>query len=221
MRKFAWSFLLLSLLAAGCHHGLRAEIRGSGKRELQRRQVASFTSIMTEGAFNVQVTCQKNLSLELEGDDNVLDAISTEVSNNVLRLKNTKSYSISEPVTVKISVPNLDGLSVSGAGRIEIRGMNNDNFQIDSSGAPVITVAGNTKLITIDSKGAGKIDTHNLHAARAVVDSKGVSRIDLDVKDQLDVTVSGPSSVTYIGDPVVNKTINGPGKVEKRVSQGA
>ena len=221
MRKFACSLLLLPLLAAGCHHGLRAEIRGSGKRELQKRQVAPFTSILTEGAFNIQVTCQKDLSLELEGDDNVLDAISTEVSNNVLRLKNTKNYSVNEPVSLKITMPNLDGLSVSGAGRIEIRGMNNDNFQIDSSGAPVITVAGNTKLITIDSKGAGKIDTHNLRAARAVVDSKGVSRIDLDVKDQLDVTVSGPSTVTYIGDPVVNRRINGPGKVEKRVSEGA
>ena len=221
MRKFAWSLLLLPLIVAGCHHGLHAEIRGSGKRELQKRQVASFTSIMTEGAFNIQVTCQKDLSLELEGDDNILDAISTEVSNNVLRLKNTKNYSVSEPISVKIGVPNLEGMSVSGAGRIEIRGMNNDNFQIDSSGAPVITVAGNTKLITIDSKGAGKIDTHNLRADRAVVDSKGVSKIDLDVKDQLDVRVSGPSSVTYIGDPVVNKTINGPGKVEKRVSEGA
>jgi hypothetical protein len=54
-----------------------------------------------------------------------------------------------------------------------------------------------------------------------VVDTKGVSRVDLDVADQLDVTVSGPSSVFYKGDPVVNKTIRGPGKVEKRSDQGA
>ena len=67
----------------------------------------------------------------------------------------------------------------------------------------------------------GKIDTHNLRASRAVVDSKGVSRIDLDVTDQLDVTISGPSTVTYRGDPVVNKTVNGPGKIEKRASEGA
>jgi hypothetical protein len=54
-----------------------------------------------------------------------------------------------------------------------------------------------------------------------VVDSRGVTRIDLDVADQLDATVNGPSTVTYKGDPVVHKTVNGPGKVERRGSEGA
>ena len=221
MRKLASLFLLLPLLAAGCHHRIRAEIRGSGNRVMQKREISPFTSISTEGAFEIEVTCQKDPSLEIEGDDNVLDLVTAEVGGNVLRLKSTKSYSTNEPVRVKITVPNLEGLSVSGAGRIEIKNVKNEKFEIDSNGAPNITVAGNTNVIDIDSNGAGRIDTHNLHASRAVVDSKGVSRIDLDVKDQLDVTVSGPSSVTYRGDPVVNKTINGPGKVEKRASEGA
>jgi hypothetical protein len=221
MRKLALLFLLLPVLAAGCHHGMRAEVKGSGKRVLQKRQVSPFTSISTEGAFEIQVTCQKDPSLEIEGDDNVLELVTADVSGNVLRLRNTKSYSASEPVRIKITVPNLEGLSVSGAGWIEIKDVKNDKFEIDSNGAPNITVAGNTSVIDIDSNGAGKIDTHNLRASRGVVDSKGVSRIDLDVKDQLDITVSGPSFVTYRGDPVVNKTIHGPGKVEKRTSEGA
>jgi hypothetical protein len=221
MRKLALLFLLLPVLAASCHHGMRAEVKGSGKRVMQKRQISSFTSISTEGAFEIEVTCQKDPSLEIEGDDNVLDLITADVSSNVLRLRNTKSYSTSEPVRIKITVPNLEGLSVSGAGQIAIKDVKNDKFEIDSSGAPNITVAGNTSVIDIDSNGAGKIDTHNLRATRAVVDSKGVSRIDLDVKEQLDVTVSGPSFVTYRGDPVVNKTIHGPGKVEKRSSEGA
>jgi len=213
--------LLLTVLSAGCHHTIHSDITGSGKRELQKREVVPFTSITTEGAFTVEVTCQKNLGLEVEGDDNVLQYVTSEVSNNVLRLKNTRSYSVNEPVKFKISVPNLEALSVSGAGRIEIKGIKNEKFEIDSQGAPSISVSGTTKVIDIDTSGAGKIDTRNLHASRAVVDSKGVSRVDLDVADQLDVTVSGPSSVFYKGDPVVNKNIRGPGKVERRSSEGA
>jgi hypothetical protein len=38
--------------------------------------------------------------------------------------------------------------------------------------------------------------------------------------DYLDVTVSGPSQVTYEGDPVVHKTMHGPGGVEKKGSSG-
>jgi UPF0288 family protein (methanogenesis marker protein 3) len=220
MKKFA-ALLILLVFAAGCHHGMRSQIKGSGKRVSQKREVSAFTAISTEGAFTIEVTCQKDLSLEVEGDDNILDFVTAEVSNNVLRLRNKKDYSVSEPVTFKISVPNLEGLTVLGAGKVDIKGINNDKFEIDSSGAPSISVAGTTKVIDIDTTGAGKIDTHNLHAARAVVDSRGVSKVDLDVSDQLDVKIAGPSQVTYKGDPVVNKSINGPGKVERRSSEGA
>ena len=72
--------------------------------------------------MTIEVTCQKDPSLEVEGDDNVLEFVTAEVSGNVLRLKNTKSYSVNEPVRFKIAVPNLEGLSVSGAGRIDIKG---------------------------------------------------------------------------------------------------
>ena len=71
--------------------------------------------------------------------------------------------------------------------------MNNEKFEIDAEGAPTITVSGNTKVVDIDTSGAGEIDTNNLRASRAVVESKGASKVELDVSDQLDVTVSGPS----------------------------
>jgi len=221
MKKIALLFLLLPLLAAGCHHGVLTELKGSGKRVVEKRTITPFTAIKTQGAFHIEVTAQKDLALEVEGDDNILKIVTAEVSNNVLLLKSTQNYSPTEPVKFKISVPNLEGLSASGAGNINIKGLNNDKFEIDSSGAPDIVVAGNTKVVDIDASGAGKIDTHNLHALRAVVDSKGVARIDIDVKDQLDVKISGPSSVYYKGDPQINKTINGPGKVERRGGEGA
>lgn len=221
MRKLALLFLLLPLVAAGCHHGRRAEVKGSGKRVVQKRQISSFTSISTEGAFEIEVTCQKDPSLEVEGDDNLLEFVTADVRGSELRLSSSKSFSTSEPIRFKITVPNLDGLSVSGAGQIDIKNMKNQKFEIDSSGAPNINVSGTTNTIDIDSSGAGRIDTQNLQASRAVVDSKGVSRIDLDVSEHLDVTISGPSSVTYSGDPIVNKKVNGPGKVEKRATEGA
>lgn len=221
MRKIAL-LLVIPLLLAGCHPtSIVRDIPGSGKRKTEKRQIAPFTSISTEGAFNIEITCKKDLSLEVEGDDNVLDLVTAEVSNNVLRLSNSKSYSVSEPVTFRISVPNLEAVSVSGAGKIDIKGMDNEKFEIDSDGAPAITVSGKTTLVDIKTNGAGKIDTNNLRAARAIVESNGATRVELDVADELNVTVNGPSSVTYKGDPVVKKNVNGPGKVERRGGEGA
>lgn len=221
MKKLLSLSLMTLLFATACHYRMHAEVQGSGNRQTQIRQVAPFTSISTDGAFTVEVVCQKDVSLQIEGDDNVLALISTDVSGNVLQLKSTKSYSTTQPIVVKISVPNLEGLSINGAGKFNITGMNNERFEIDANGAPQINVSGTTKTIDIDTNGAANIDTHNLRAARAVVDSKGVSKVDLGVSDQLDATVSGPSTITYRGDPKVNRTIHGPGKIEKRRDEGA
>lgn len=220
MRKVAL-LLLISLLVSGCHHGMMSNVKGSGNRQSQKREIAPFTSISTEGAFTIEVVCQKDISLEVEGDDNILSLVTAEVRNNVLRLGNSSGYSTNEPVKFRISVPNLEEFRVSGAGKIDIKGMNNDQFKIDADGAPAINVSGKTKLVDIHSNGAGKINTNSLSAARAVVNSNGATQVELDVNEQLDVTVNGPSSVTYKGDPVVKKNVNGPGKVERRASEGA
>jgi predicted small secreted protein len=221
MKKMLLFVVLLPVLCAGCHRGFGADVKGSGKRVTQKREVGSFTSIKTEGAFNVEVVCQKNQGIEIEADDNILPLISTEVSNNVLRLKPTSSYSADDPPAIKISVPNIEAFSADGAGKIQILGVNNDKLQVSLNGAPTLTASGTTKMIGIDTNGAAKVDTHNLRAQHAIVDSKGVSKVDLGISNQLDVNVSGPSHVTYSGDPIVNKTIHGPGKVEKRNDQGA
>ena len=221
MRKLALLSVAAVVLLTGCHFRMHDRVKGSGKRAIEKREVPSFTSISLDGAYNVYVACQQSLSLEIEADENILPLLRAEVSNNVLRIKSTQNYSSSEPVVVKISVPNIEGLNVNGAGKIEITGMKNDRFEIDSSGAATISVSGNTKVVDIDSSGAAKIDALRLHASRAIVDSKGVSQIEIVVVDQLDVTISGQSRVTYDGDPVINKTIHGPGKLEKKASSGA
>jgi len=221
MKKLLSLLVLVPLIAAGCHHGRYADIKGSGKRQTEKRQVASFTTISTEGAFDIEVVCQKELGVEVEADDNILPIVSSEVSGSVLHLRPLKNYSVEDAPKFRITVPNLEALSAKGAGTIKITGVNNEKIQISSDGAPTISGSGTTKMVGIDTNGAAKIDTHNLRATHAVVDSKGVSKVDLGVADQLDVNVSGPSRVTYKGDPVINKTVHGPGKVEKRGDEGA
>ena len=215
-------YLILALIvvvsAAACKHGMHTGVKGSGKREVQKRDIASFKSISTEGAFTIEVQCQKDLAVEVEADDNILPLVSTKVTGSVLYLKNSANYSTHEPVVIRISAPDVEGLSVSGAGSIDISGVKNEKFEIDSSGAPSIKVSGVTKVLDIDTSGAARIDTHKLHASQGVIDSKGVSKIDVDVRDQLNIKIAGPSLVTYEGDPTVNQSISGPGKLQKKGS---
>ena len=219
MKKLVLLIVLIALGVAchGMHHG----VLGSGKRVKEMRNVGSFNSISTEGAFNIEVVCQKPQEVEISGDDNILPLVTTEVSNNVLHVRNLRDYSTSEPLTLRISAPDLAGIHSSGAGTIEVAGLKNDRFEIDVNGAPTIKASGETKALKIDANGAGNIDTHRLRAARVEVESKGVSGVEVYAAEQLDVTVSGPSHVIYRGNPVVHQTVHGPGSVEKKESEGA
>lgn len=214
--------LLIILIAAavGCHIG-RHNVSGSGNRKTEKRNVGSFSSISTEGAFDIEVVCQKPQDIEIKGDDNILPLVTTEVSNNVLHIKSVRSYSVSEPITLIISVPDLESISSAGAGTIEVSAVKNEKLTINATGAPTIRAAGETNTLKIDATGAGTVDTHKLRAARVEVQAKGVAGVEVYAREQLDVNISGPSHVIYQGDAAVHKTVNGPGSVEKKESPGA
>jgi hypothetical protein len=194
------------------------QVKGSGKRVTVKREIPEFTSIKTEGAFTIEAAAQKPASLEIEGDDNIIPLITVDVSHNVLHIKTTRNYSTGDPVVVRLSAQTLEGLSVSGAGTISVKELKSDKFEIDSQGAASITVSGEANVVDIDTSGAGKIDAHKLRASKGIVDSKGVAEVEVNAKDELEVTVSGPSHVTYTGDPKVSKTVRGPGSVDKKES---
>lgn len=214
--------IMLCTLASGCHYAAKMHgVTGSGVRKVEKRELSPFTSIATDGAFDIDVVSQQPQALEIEGDDNLLPMVTTEVSNGVLRINNVGSYSTRTPMKIKISVPDIEGLTANGAGTIEVSRLKNDKFDIDSNGAPTIRVSGETKELKVDANGAGNVDAHKLRASRAEVDSKGVAKIEVFASDVLNVTVSGPSQVIYDGDPAVNQTVNGPGSVQRRDPGGA
>jgi len=213
--------MILASLAVGCRHIIHDGVAGSGNRQKEKRDVGSFTSVSTNGAYEIEFVAQSPLGLEIEGDDNLLPLITTEVSNNVLHIRSKQSISPRRPISLKISAPDLVGFSANGASRIEISGLKNEKFGLDVNGATTLRVSGETKSLEIDANGASNIDTHRLRADRAKVGSNGVSKVEVYAANDLDVTVSGPSHVTYHGDPHVKKTVNGPGSVSKKESSGS
>ncbi|HET6669767.1 MAG TPA: head GIN domain-containing protein [Pyrinomonadaceae bacterium] len=220
MKKLLVIFLLVAPFAAACmlHHD---QVIGSGQRQREKREVANFSSIRTEGAYQIEVVCQQALSLEVEADDNIMPLIKTDVSNGVLQIKSLRGFSANRPIVIKIGTPNIEGIYSSGASTIEVTGLKNDKFEIDSNGASTIKVAGETGTLDIDANGAGRIDAHKLRAVKGTVAANGVTKIEVHAIEELDVTVMGPASVIYTGDPKVNKTVHGPGSVERRASEGA
>lgn len=218
MKRIANVLLPASLLFVlwGCHIG----VHGSGVRKTEKRDLPSFNAIETTGAFEVQVTCQKPASFEIEGDDNILPLIQIEVRNGVLRVTSTKHYSTRDPISLRITVPDLTSVSSTGAGKFTVTDLKNDNFEIHSTGAALVVAEGQSNNVKISSTGAGKIDSHDLRAGKVDVTVTGAAAVDVYASDQLDVNVSGAGRVTYSGDAKVNKRVSGAGQVTKKQESG-
>jgi hypothetical protein len=192
-------------------------VKGSGNRKTEKRALAPFKSVDAVGAFEVSIVCQQSQSFEIEGDDNLLPLIKTEINDGALRIHSETSYHPSKPIAIRISIPNLENFTSTGAGDVHISGVKNDQLVLSNTGAANIEAAGQTKFVDIRSSGAGNIETNALHAERAKVSVSGAANVDVYASQQLDVSVSGIGSVTYSGNPpVVNKSVSGIGSVSKK-----
>ena len=219
MKKFLLLPILMTVTLcafSACRH-LGKGVQGSGVRKTEKRDLPAFKSIETNGAFAVRVTCQQAASFEIEGDDNLLPLIKTEVRNGVLHIFNNESYTTTKAIVVRIAVPDLDAISSTGAADIHVANVKNDQLTTGWQGAGRLEATGETKFVSISSTGAGKIDTSRLRAERAKVKVTGAASVDVYASQQLDASVSGVGQVTYDGNPgVVNKSVSGLGSVNKK-----
>lgn len=213
--------LLLGLLLTGCAYVHRDSVVGSGTLKTEKREVGSFNSIDTSGALEIEIVCQKEPSLELEGDDNLLPLLKTEVRGGTLYIETEKSFSAKKSIRVRITMKNLENLSSSGASNFQVKEIKNEKLKVDSSGASNINLSGETRALDVNLSGASKVSSETLRAERVSVALSGAGEANVYASEELNAEVSGVGSVTYSGDPKVNKKVSGVGSVSKKQKQSA
>lgn len=176
-------------------------VKGSGNIITETRNIADFSKIDVGGVFEVEIVAQKDFSVQIEADDNLLQYIETEVSGDTLEIKTNKRISSKNPIRVKVSAPNIESLEVSGASKVSLANLKNESLNVDASGASKLKVDGETKDLTIDMSGASRLDAENLKAENVNVDASGASNANVFVSGDLKADLSGASHVTYLGNP--------------------
>ncbi len=191
--------------------------QGSGRTASEVRNVSGFKAVDVGGVFQVEIVAQKEHSVEIEADDNLLQFIKTDVRNGVLNIETSRRLKTSNPLRIRITAPDIEELEVSGAATVAAVNLKNDGLKVDSSGASKIKVAGETAKLVVDVSGATKVDADELTAENVTVEASGASSVRVNVSGNLRARTSGASSVVYSGNPkdVVKKT-SGAGSVSPR-----
>ncbi|MBC7899933.1 MAG: DUF2807 domain-containing protein [Saprospiraceae bacterium] len=178
-----------------------SEIGGSGNIVTQKRDLNDFTGIDVGGVFEVEVVSQKDFSVEIDADDNLLPLIKTEVRNGVLRISTDEEIKSKNTIRVRISAPDVDSIGTSGVAKVSLTDVKNSDLKIDASGASKVTVAGETANLSVEISGASHLNAEGLRAENAGVDASGASHVNVNVLEQLKAGASGASKINYTGSP--------------------
>ncbi len=176
-------------------------VKGSGTSKTEQRNVADFREIEASGAVNLEVDAQKDFSVTVEADDNLLQYIKTEVSGDTLKIYSEGRISPTAKLNVKISMPALEGLDVSGASDAKIMNVKADSLELKASGASEIIINGEANKLKANATGASEINAENLLTENADVDASGASSANVSATNELNVEASGASKISYTGEP--------------------
>ncbi len=176
-------------------------VHGSGNVVSEKRDLSGFKSVDVGGVFQVEIFAQKEFSVEVESDDNILPLISTSVDDGTLRIETERRVSPTGPIRIRISAPDIDNLEVSGAANVTASDLKNSNLKVEKSGASKVTVSGESSELRFEMSGASKIDAENLKAQNAIVEASGASKASVNVTGELNSDLSGASKVSYTGTP--------------------
>jgi len=210
------------------------KIEGNGNVITESRGVSHFTEIRSEGSFEVYISYDTIPSVKVEAEENLLHYIETDVSGSVLIIKTREHRNIDNnfPIKIFVKTPNIEGIELSGSGKIDCDNMTSSYLDLDISGSGEMTViascnkmkakisgSGNMNLsgtaneTDFDVDGSGDIHSYNLQQDTCYADISGSGNMYVYVNKLLDVRISGSGIVHYQGNPVVNINIDGSGTV--------
>lgn len=245
MKRFPISAAVALILAAAsltsCTDMLDC-IQGSGVfRTSLRTEITPnvadtpFTRVRLEGSVDV-ILSQGPYAITIEGDDNLIDLVTTTVSSGTLVVDNRECYSSSRPLVARVSLPKLEALSINGSGDAgATTGFTADQISIAISGSGDIELGVETPQLNTSSSGSGDISLRG-HAARHLVELSGsgdLGALDLQTEEtsytsrgsgdgriavsrSLVVEMSGSGDLAYRGSPAdYRANVTGSGEVSR------
>ncbi len=202
----------------------------------EERKLTGFTG------FELSIGAKVNLSqgpfkFEIEGTKTDLEKISTEVIDNILQIKTKRNFSNLGEITINISMPQIESISIEGSGDInaltaitgkkmelDVSGSGNFKFidllvteikmDISGSGRFETTGKGKGDLFDIKVSGSGKILSTNHEFKKVEIDVSGSGNAEVWATDILDCDISGSGKINYKGNPRVDSDISGSGNLK-------
>ncbi len=205
------------LVSSGCSGGQGTSNAPAGNAQTQTRDVHGFDSVEFASAGRLTISQAGTDSLQISADNNILPKLTSEVTGTTLRLGVQPGADIggSSNVTYVVSVRQLKRIVLSGAGDVNVTGINGPDLSVTQNGAGKITVSGQATKAVIELSGKGDYDGRQLASDDVQASVSGAGTAVVNASHTLVARVTGIGSIEYLGDPKVTQEVTGVGNVTK------
>jgi hypothetical protein len=220
-----------AIVAGVAEQPVEEPVTDDGRGEI--RDVRDFQEVSLEGLGTLIIEQGETESLTIEAEPRVLQRIATEVRNGRLTIRPDRSFETRESITYFLTIKELTGIELAGAGRVEAAQLSADQLRVNASGAGAVVVdslSANTLDLTasgnVQTELAGTVDSQTVEVSDAAtyaaadlssrlasVTASGASQVTVNVSENLDARVSGAARIEYIGDPAVTEDVSAAGSI--------
>jgi hypothetical protein len=213
--------LLLFLPSLACGSFTTNSVIGSGEIVTQTMDVSGFQRVTLEGFGDVFIEQGQTESLSVETDENILPLLNVRVRGRelILGTKNGVNVNPSKSITYKLTVQDLDAISLSGSGSFHAAPLNSGNFQVKVSGSGDVNITGLVaEALSIELNGSGNILVENIDVKTVDTSVQGSGDIKLEGQADTEKVRVGGSGNYLAGDLQTNAAdVNVPGSADVTV----
>ena len=211
--------------------GNSKKIKGNGNVVTVNRATSDYDKISIGGSFDVVLVKGKEGKIKIEGEENIIPYIETEVSGGKLKIQYKKNTNIRTTRRLTVTVPftYIEAVSLAGSGKISSKELiKTDDFSANLGGSGDISLKVNADNVNASLAGSGNINLEgkaneftcsiassgSIRAYKLItneVDAKvvGSGSIKTTVKSKIKAKLVGSGSVYYKGNPkhIDSKTV--------------
>jgi hypothetical protein len=204
-------------------NGNNKRIKGNGNIITVNRITSNFDGVSVGGSFDVILVKGKEGKITIEGEENIIPFIETEINGDLLQIKYQKNTNINTTKKLIITVyfESLEKVSLAGSGNITssetikskdfavaLGGSGNITLKVNATeissnigGSGNIELSGTTNELTCSIAGSGSIKAYDLTTDTLNANIAGSGGINATVKTIIKAKVVGSGNIYYKGKP--------------------
>lgn len=219
------SILCIAVLLIVSTIQAQKKVKGNGNVTSITRTTSDYDAVNFAGSFDYVLVAGTEGNIKIEGEENLLPYIITEVKKGTLIIKteNMVNINMTRNKSIKITVPfeKISEASLAGSGNLWNEDkINAEDFKVSLSGSGdaklditatsidasvagsgELELKGTTNKLEVNVAGSGEFKGFDLAAADADVSVAGSGSADVVCKGHLKARVAGSGDIRYKGTP--------------------